>query len=76
MNTKILLSFFSAILLSISAYAYTPETIVLSNIENTEKGCVKERVRSAHERSKCRRTDQETQRARKSPHWRTHKTQR
>ena len=42
MNTKILFSFLSAILLSISAYAYSPETIVLSNIENTEKGCIKE----------------------------------
>lgn len=42
MNAKILLSFLSAIILSISAYAHTPETIVLSNVENTENGCIKE----------------------------------
>jgi len=42
MKTKFLFSFLAVILLSVSAYAYNPETIIYSNIETTENGCVKE----------------------------------
>lgn len=39
---KLLFSFLSVFILSVSIYASNPETIVFTNIENTENGCVKE----------------------------------
>jgi hypothetical protein len=42
MKTKSLLSFLVIFCFSISIYANSRETITLTNIEKTEKGCIKE----------------------------------
>ncbi|MDH6309303.1 hypothetical protein M2451_002811 [Dysgonomonas sp. PFB1-18] len=42
MKAKFFFSLLAVLFLSTATYANTPETIVLSNIEQTEEGCVKE----------------------------------
>lgn len=42
MKTKILLSVLTIFLFTVNTYANKAETIIFSNIEKTEKGCVKE----------------------------------
>lgn len=42
MNTKFFKSLLAVLIFSLSSFAHNNETIVFSNIEQTEKGCVKE----------------------------------
>ena len=42
MNSRKLFSLFAILLLSLSIYANDPETVMFSNVETTETGCVKE----------------------------------
>lgn len=42
MKTKLILSFLLLFCISTATYANTRETITLSNIEKTERGCIKE----------------------------------
>ncbi|MDR2947662.1 MAG: DUF3836 domain-containing protein [Prevotella sp.] len=42
MNSRKLFSLFAILFLSLSIYANDPETVMFSNVETTETGCVKE----------------------------------